>query len=288
MIALHDTVKTEFVEVSGRRIAYRTFGSDTTKRPLVLMQHYFGNMDHWDPSVTNGFAHDRQVVIFDYQGVGFSEGESPSSVEDFATTTADFIRALGFNKVDLLGFSLGGMIAQELCLRKCAFISKVILLSTGPRGGEGMEFAELDGGRPPSSEKDILFAFFAPSESSQQAGRDYIGRTKLRSVDRDLLPSNTVAENQLIAIRDWGRQTLNERYADLGRIEQPTLVVAGLRDTVLPATNSFILANRIPNAHLIAYPDSGHGAYAQFHELFLHQTKLFLDEGQRNGSFSLP
>ena len=241
------------------------------------MQHYYGNMDHWDPSVTNGFARDREVVLFDYQGVGLSEGVSPSSVEDHATATTAFVEALGLDSVDILGFSLGGMIAQELCLKNSPFVGRVILLSTGPRAGEGMKFAELDGGRPPSTEDDLLGAFFAQSESSQQAGREYIARTKLRANDRDLPPSKTVAQNQLMAIRAWGKQTSGDRYADLDLIRHPALVVTGLRDIVLPAINSFILADKIPNAHLIAYPESGHGAYAQYHDLFVKQASLFLD-----------
>jgi len=251
----------------------------TPKRALylVFMQHYYGNMEHWDPTVTNGFARDRKVIIFDYQGVGLSEGVSPSSVEDLATATTAFIEALGFDTVDILGFSLGGMIAQELCLRNSPFVGRVILLCTGPRGGEAMEFAELDGGRPPSTEEDLLGAFFAQSKSSQQAGREYIARTRVRSSDRDLSPSQTVAQNQLVAIRDWGKQTSGERYAYLNLIDHATLVVTGLRDIVLPAINSFILADKIPNAHLIAYPNSGHGAYAQYHDLFIKQTSLFLD-----------
>jgi pimeloyl-ACP methyl ester carboxylesterase len=279
MIQQQEIVKTEYVDVSGTRIAYRCFGADTRSRPLLFMQHYYGNMDHWDPSVTNGFARDRKVFLFSYQGVGLSEGVSPDSVEDLATVTAAFIEALGLRKVDILGFSLGGMIAQELCLRDLPFVDRVILLSTGPRGGEGMEFAELDGGRPPESEEDWLAAFFTQSESSQQAGREFIARTKLRTSDRDLPPSKTVAQNQLMAIRGWGKQTSGERYADLNRIKHPTLVVTGLRDVVLPAINSFILADKIPNAYLIAYPDSGHGAYAQYHDLFVKQTSLFLDAG---------
>ncbi len=277
MTQQHESVKTEYLNVSGTRIAYRCFGADTGKCPLVFMQHYYGNMEHWDPSVTNGFARDRKVILFGYQGVGLSDGVSPSSVEDLATATTEFIQALGFNKVDILGFSLGGMIAQELCLRNSSFVGRVILLSTGPRGGEGMEFAELDGGRPPSTEEDLLSAFFAQSKSSQQAGCEYIARTKLRSSDRDLLPSKTVAENQLMAIRGWGKQSLGKRYADLSHIKHPTLVVTGLRDIVLPAINSFILADKIANAYLIAYPDSGHGAYAQYHDLFVKQTDLFLN-----------
>lgn len=277
MTQQHETIKTEYRDVTGTRIAYRCFGADTGKPPLVFMQHYYGNMDHWDPSVTNGFARDRKVVLFGYQGVGLSDGVSPSSVEDLATVTTAFIGALGFKKVDMLGFSLGGMIAQELCLRDLPFVGRLILLSTGPRGGEGMEFAELDGGRPPSTEGDLLSAFFAQSESSQQAGREYIARTKLRSSDRDLPPSKAVAENQLMAIRDWGKQRSGERYDDLRRIKHPTLVVTGLRDIVLPAINSFILADKIANAHLIAYPDSGHGSYAQYHDLFVKQTDLFLN-----------
>jgi len=277
MTQQHETARTEYIDVSGTRIAYRSFGADTKNRPLVFMQHYYGNMELWDPNVTNAFARDREVLLFNYEGVGLSEGVSPRSVEDLATATSAFIEALGLETVDILGFSLGGMIAQEWCLRDLPLVGRVILLSTGPRGGEGMEFAELDGGRPPESDEDWLGAFFSQSESSQQAGREYIARTKRRTSDRDLPPSATVAQNQLMAIRAWGKQTSGERYADLSGIKHPTLVVTGLRDIVLPAMNSFILADKIPNAHLIAYPDSGHGAYAQYHELFVKQTNLFLD-----------
>ena len=142
-----------------------------------------------------------------------------------------------------------------------------------------MEFAELDGGRPPESDEDLLGAFFAPSAQSQEAGRRYLARTKLRVEDRDLPPSKTVAQKQLLAIRGWGNQAAASavRYKELGRIGYPTLVIAGMKDIVLPAVNSFILADKIPNAHLIVYPDSGHAAYAQYHELFVKHAKLFLD-----------
>jgi pimeloyl-ACP methyl ester carboxylesterase len=187
-----------------------------------------------------------------------------------------FCDALGLKKVNVVGFSLGGMIAQQLALDHPERVNRIVLLGTGPRGGEGMTFTELSAEERADPDRFLLGAFFSPTKVSQAAGRAYLNRLAARTRDRDRPVSTRTAEAQLRAIREWGAVPLSYRYATLRDVKHPTLVVHGTRDIVVLPINAFILAERLPDAQLIMYPDSNHGAYSQHAELFLKHAKMFL------------
>ena len=188
-----------------------------------------------------------------------------------------FCDGLGLKQFHIVGFSLGGMIAQQLALDQPKRVQRMILLGTGPRGGEGMTFTELSAEGRADPIQFLLADFFTPSGASQQAGREYVNRLAARTRDRDQLVSTRAAEAQLRAIREWGMAPPTDRYAALQRIEHPTLIVHGNKDIVVQPFNAFILAQHLPNAQLIMYPDSSHGAHYQHAQLFLKHAKLLLE-----------
>jgi pimeloyl-ACP methyl ester carboxylesterase len=269
------TVPTRFVEVDSIRFAYRRFGKPGGF-PLVFMNYFTGNLDDWDPLVIDGFATDHDVILFNNAGVASSGGETPNTVSEMARHAVAFFGALGLNDFNVVGFSLGGMIAQQLALDHPGRVKRIVLLGTGPRGGEGMTFTELSADERADPEQFLLTAFFSPTDLSQAAGRAYLKRLAARTHDRDLTVSNKTAEAQLQAIREWGTVPSSDRYATLPNITHPTLIVHGNKDIVVAPINAFILAERLPYAQLIMYPDSNHGAQYQHAELFLKHAKLFL------------
>jgi pimeloyl-ACP methyl ester carboxylesterase len=275
----HTTAETQFIDVGGTRYAYRRFGS-ATGTPLIFHQHFRGGMDHWDPLVTDGLAAGRPVVLFNNTGVASSAGETPDTVEQMAQDAVGFIRALGLTQVDLLGFSIGGYVAQSLVLQHPELVRRVVLAGSKPRAGD-------DTDRDPdsivvatrnevSTLEDFLFLFFDPSPSSQRAGRAFWERRQARAIDVDPPTSRQTMLAQAAALAEW-RTEHGERYSELEQITQPVLVVNGHRDIMVPTVNSFIMAQRLPNAQLIVYPDSGHGSLFQYPELFVSHTARFLD-----------
>ena len=199
----HETVPTQFVEAKGIRYAYRLF-SKPGKVPLLFLEYFNSKMDGWDPLVTGNLAADHEVILFDNAGIGASGGETPYTVVEMTQHCVAFCRALGLDAIHIMGFSLGGMIAQQLAVEHPRLVQRLILLGTGPRGGEGMTFTELSAEEQADPEAFLLGAFFSPSESSQSAGREYMKRLDLRTNDRDLPVSKNSAEAQLAAIREWG------------------------------------------------------------------------------------
>lgn len=274
----HEAVPTQFVEAEGIRYAYRRFGKAGTV-PLLLLGYFNSNMDAWDPEVTNGLAADHEVILFDNAGVGASGGETPSTVIAMTQHCAAFCRALGVKAIHVVGFSLGGMIAQQLALDHLDLVQRLILLGTAPRGGEGLTFTELSSEEQADPVAFLLGALFSPSEASQAAGRQYIKRLESRAKDRDLPVSRDSAVGQLAAIREWGVVPAAGRYSTLNKITQPTLIVHGNKDIVVGPINALILAEHLPNAQLIVYSDSSHGAHFQHARTFLAHVKLFLSEG---------
>jgi pimeloyl-ACP methyl ester carboxylesterase len=275
----HQTAPTQFVEANGIRFAYRRFGK-TDSVPLVFNQHYTGTMDHWDPAVTDGFAKEREVILFDNAGVSSSSGEVPTSFAEMGANAATFIKALGLMHVDVLGFSIGGLVAQEVTLADPKLVRRLVLVGTGPRSGEGMDTGTPEGkrifGATYEQPDDLwLHVFFTPSEYSQAAGREFLKRFRLRTNDRDREVNEKVAQAQRAAIAKWGEK--RERpYEYLKAIQQPTLVVNGSTDLIIYTVNSFILQQNLPNAQLIIYPDSAHGSHHQYPELFVRHVSMFL------------
>jgi len=274
----HETVPTQFVEANGIRYAYRRFGKPG-KAPLLFLGYFNSNMDAWDPAVTNVLTADHELILFDNAGVGASGGRTPSTVAEMTQHCVAFCRALGLKAVDIVGFSLGGMIAQQLALSHPDLVRRLILLGTGPRGGEGMTFTELSPEEQVDPVAFLLGAFFSPSEASQAAGREYLKRLESRKVDQDRPVSRDSAVAQLAAIREWGTIPSTGRYATLKKITHPTLIVHGNKDIVVAPINALLLAEHLPNAQLIVYSDSSHGAQYQHARLFLEHVKLFLSEG---------
>jgi pimeloyl-ACP methyl ester carboxylesterase len=271
----HETVPTQFVEANGIRYAYRRFGKPGTI-PLLCLGYFNSNMDGWDPEVTNDLAAAHEVILFDNGGVGASGGKTPHTVAEMTKHCVAFCRALGLKQIHVVGFSLGGMIGQQLALEHPQLVGRLILLGTGPRGGEDMTFTELTPEEQADPVAFLLAAFFSPSEASQAAGREYLKRLEFRKNDRDLAVSRDSAVAQLAAIREWGTIPATRRYATLKSITHPTLIVHGNKDIVVTPINAFILAERLPNAQLIMYPDANHAAYSQFAENFLENASLFL------------
>jgi pimeloyl-ACP methyl ester carboxylesterase len=278
MIHTHETAPTQFVEADGIRFTYRRFGKPGTI-PLFLLEYFNSNMDGWDPDVTNSLAADHEVILFDNAGVGGSEGITPNTVADMTEPCVAFCRALGLKQIHVVGFSLGGMIAQQLALEHPELVGRLLLLGTGPRGGEGMTFTELSPEEAADPVAFLLAAFFSPSEPSQAAGREYLKRLESRKNDRDLPVSRDSAVAQLAAIREWGTIPDTGRYATLRSIAHPTLIVHGNKDIVVTPINAFILAEHLPNAQLIMYPDSNHAAFSQHRKAFLEHVRIFFTDG---------
>jgi len=276
----HDTVPTRFVEADGIRFGYRRFGTPE-RTPIVFFQHFMGNLDDHDPALSDGFATDREVILFDNTGIASTSGLVPETIEQMATDAAGFIEALGLGTVDLVGHSMGGLVAQQLAIQRPDLVRRLVLVGTGPRGGERIgelpaETAALFGVKYPRQEDMWLPILFAPTDTSQKLGREYVDRIVARK-DRDEPFSEQSVFAQRAAIGSYGAAK-DPAYRSLKAITGPVLVVNGTDDTIIPTINSYILQQFLPNAQLVIYPDANHGAHFQYPDLFLKHARLFLDE----------
>jgi pimeloyl-ACP methyl ester carboxylesterase len=280
----HQTAPTQFVEANGNRFAYRRFGKPNGA-PIVFNQHFTGTMDHWDPAVTDGLAKDREVILFNNAGISSSSGEVPTTFGQMGANAIEFIRALRLTKVDVLGFSIGGFVAQEIALQAPDLVKRLVLVGTGPRSGEGMatltpEAQKIFGASYDDPDHLWLHVHFTQSETSQAAGREFLKRFRLRHENRDPEVNEKVAPAQIEAIGKWGAP--QERpFEYLKSIHQPTLVVNGGADVIIYAVNSLILQQHLPNAQLILYPDANHGSQYQYPELFVSHVSMFLAAEER-------
>jgi pimeloyl-ACP methyl ester carboxylesterase len=281
MVHTHQTAPTQFVDAAGVRFAYRRFGKSRGV-PLIFNMHFTGTMDHWDPLVTDGFAKDREVILFNNAGVSCSSGEVPTRVEKMGANAVAFIKALTLTKVDVLGFSIGGFVAQEIALQAPDLVRRLVLVGTGPRGGEGMatltpEAQEIFGATYEEPDHLWLRVHFTKSEKSQAAGRAFLKRFRLRAENRDPEVNEKVAPAQIAAISEWGAPR-ERSFEYLKSIRQPVLVVNGGKDVIIYSVNSFILQQNLPNAQLILYPDANHGSQYQYPKRFVQHVSLFLSE----------
>ncbi len=271
-----ETAPTRYVEGSGIRFAYRQLGP-SKGMPLVLLQHFSGNMDAWDPAVVNALALERLVIAFDNAGVGRSSGQTPDNVAGMARDAVAFIELLGFAKVDLLGYSLGGCVAQQMAAKHGQLVRKLILVGTAPQGGEEHLLAVLKEAFSHTESPDPrLPLFFTPSAASQDAGKAFLNRVYARQKDRDTDSGSAVTDPQAKALISWCA-TPDPEHTLLRAISQPVLVVSGSDDTMLPAVNAYAMFKGLSNAQLILYPDSGHGALFQYHEMFVNHVRTFLN-----------
>jgi pimeloyl-ACP methyl ester carboxylesterase len=277
----HLTAPTRWVELNGDRFAYRRWGNTTTDQPpLFFLQHFRGGMDHWDPLMTDGLAAGREVILFNGRGVASSTGTPRTRIEEMADDAAAAIRALGLRQVDVLGFSLGGFQALDLTWRHPALVRKLMLLGTGPRGGDPeLEPQVLSTApRPVPVFEDFLYLFFGRSAQAEQAARDFWTRRHQR-VDQDPPSSPEVAKAQIEANMHYlPRLSEDDPFAYLRGIRQPTFILNGVNDVMVPTVNSFYMARNLPNAQLFIYPDSGHAAQFQNPQRFLHHANRFLSE----------
>ena len=279
-VATLETAPTCYVEGGGIRFAYRRLGPSTgpsTSTPLVLLQHFSGNIDAWDPAVVNALAADRPVIAFDNAGVGRSTGQTPDTIAAMARDAVAFIDLLGLSKVDLLGFSLGGCVAQQIAAEHGGLVRKLILVGTAPKGGEEHLLAALREAFSHTEAADPrLPLFFTTSAASQSAGVAFLHRAKVRTEDRDTDNDSAVTYPQAQALIAWCA-TPDPGHSTLRAISQPALVVSGKQDTMLPADNAYAMFKSLSDAQLILYPDSGHGALFQHHALFARHVQTFLD-----------
>lgn len=281
------TAPTRFLDVNGERYAYRRFGSGAG-HPLLFLQHFTGTLDNWDPAVTDPLAVKREVILFDNAGIGRSSGEVPKTIAGMAKHALAFLDGLGLRACDVLGYSLGGMVALQMAQDRPSAFRRMVLVGTAPRGGEDIMHLEKPSlarhFQDPALRGYAILRkiFFAPTESSQAAGEAFLGRLAQRQDDLDRPSGPEVAANQITAFREWERFT-GDRFADLRSIRHPTLVVNGVHDEMIPVANSYRLVENLPNAVLLVYPDAGHGSLFQFHESFVRQVAAFMASGQADG-----
>ncbi len=274
-------VKTQFLEVGEVRYAYRRMGQGPGL-PLLCLQHFTGTLDNWDPALVDALAERREVILFDNAGIGRSSGTPASTTEAMAAHALAFLDGLGIGRCDILGFSLGGMVAQLIALTRPALVRRLVLAGTAPRGGEMIMRLDKPVLAKPLADPTLKgYAvlqkiFFAPSDSSQAAGAAYVDRLGQRTEDREPPSGPQIAQAQMAAFQAWG-QVEGERFAELKAIAHPVLVFNGVHDEMIPIQNSYWLAEHLPNAVLLVFPDAGHGALFQFHRAFSRQVTAFLE-----------
>jgi pimeloyl-ACP methyl ester carboxylesterase len=264
--------------VNGTSFVFRKIGKKGGV-PVVFLHHLTAVLDDWDPRVVDGLAAEHHVIVFDNRGVGGSGGSTPKTVEEMARDAVAFIGALGFSKVDLLGFSLGGFVAQIIAQQQPGLVGKIILAGTGPAGGDGIAnvgavLQDAFGKAGATNKHPKHFLFFTQTSNGQATADDFLQRLKERNKDLDAPVSSETVQAQLAAIQAWGQGDATT----LGTVQHPVLVVNGDDDAMVPSFNSFELARRLPKAQLSIFPDAGHGGIFQYHAAFVQQALAFLQQ----------
>jgi len=287
--ASNTNARTQFLEVKGNSYAYRRFGNGSGL-PLLCLQHFTGTLDNWDPAVTDPLAAGREIILFDNAGVGRSTGDVPESIAAMTEHPMAFLDELGITRCDVIGYSLGGMVALQMVQNRPSTFRRMILVGTAPRGGEDIMHLEKPSlakriQDPTNRGYDVLKKiFFTSSPASQAAGEAFIGRLSRRKDDRDPPSSPKVASAQIAAFREW-ETFKGDRFAELKTIRHPTLVVNGVHDEMIPVSNSYRLSENLPNAVLLTYPDAGHGSLFQYPESFTKHAAAFLSSDSESAAF---
>ncbi|MDQ0141301.1 alpha/beta fold hydrolase [Cupriavidus necator] len=269
--------QTKLVKAGGTMFAYRELGQHG-RTPLILLNHWGAVLDNFDPRIVDGLAREHHVIAIDYRGIGLSGGTAPATVDEMARDTIAVIRAMGFDQVNLLGFSLGGFVAQDVALKAPGLVRKLILAGTGPAGGQGID--RVGAVSWPLILKGVLtrrdpktYLFFTATANGRQAASAFLKRLKERHADRDRVPTPHAFLRQLKAIKAWGQQVPQ----DLAALRMPVLIANGDNDIMVPTTLSRDMARRIPNAQLVIYEDAGHGGIFQYHADFVSKALAFLE-----------
>jgi pimeloyl-ACP methyl ester carboxylesterase len=260
----HNTVETQHLVAAGTTFAYRRFGRPA-ELPLVMLQHFRGNLDNWDPALTDALATKREIVLVDYPGVGSSSGAAATTIAETAHQMIAFVSELGLEEIDLLGFSIGGFVAQEVALVRPTLIRRLVLAATGPKGAPGMHGWREDialAARGQSSPENLLYIMFNHSATSQAKGKEFLARF-LERRNRDLPTSDAARDAQYDAIVDWGVPD-HSALQRLTGIQSPTLVIQGDNDLMIPTKLSYLLAGLIPDAQIRIYTDAAHGFLFQY------------------------
>jgi pimeloyl-ACP methyl ester carboxylesterase len=285
-MSTYKDAETKFAQVGPNKLAYRRLGKEEKggPSPLLFLHHFRGTMDFWDPAIIDGFASSRPVILLDNAGIGHSTGTINDSIQAMADNVVQFIQAINVNKVDILGFSLGGCIAQLVALDAPERVGKIILAGTGPSKGEGVVHSDpsvLGAAATPEPGIDgMLYLFFSPTKTSEEKGRAWFSRLGQRNVAGEkptkFVPLEAGVQNLAIALGGWNEDPLP--FGRLGEIKAPVWVTNGHNDIMIPTVNSFVMAQRIPGAKLTIYPDSGHGHLFQYPEEYIRDaTAGFLD-----------
>jgi pimeloyl-ACP methyl ester carboxylesterase len=273
----HNNAATEFVEGAGIEFAYRRFGSPA-ELPLLMLQHFRGNLDNWDPALTDALAAEREVILVDYAGVGSSTGEPSHTIASIARQMIAFSDALGLVEIDLLGFSIGGFVAQEIALIRPALIRRLVLAATGPKGAPGMHGWREDiaaAARGESKPENLLYIMFAHTEASQGKGMEFLGRFMERQAGRDAPTSDVARDAQYDAIVEWGIPD-HAALQRLNGIKSPTLIIQGDDDLMIPTKLSHLMAGLIPDAQIRIYADAAHGFLFQYPTEVAAEVNAFL------------
>ena len=270
------TVPTQFITAAnGIKFAYRRLGAKK-EIPIIYFNHLTANLDNCDPRVMDGMATQHEIISFDYRGVGSTSGEDAKSIQDMAKDCIAFIKAFGYEKVDIMAFSMGGFISQQIMEMEPTLIRKIILAGTGPRGGKGVsDVVNL-------TYRDILkgyltfvdpkfYLFFTTTQNGKNSARLFLKRLQERKVNRDIPVKIRTLRAQLKAIATWG----HEKPADLSKFKLPVLVINGDNDRMVPTPNSYDMAKRFPNAQLYIYDEAAHGAIFQHHDDFVKRALAF-------------
>jgi len=270
-------VKTQTINVDGTDFYYRQLGEYDNGVPVVFLNHLAATLDNCDPRIMDGIASQHKIIAFDNRGVGATRGKTPKTVAEMAKDARAFIHALGYQKVDLIGFSLGGFISQEILLQEPQLVRKAILTGTGPAGGEGIKnvtrITYIDILRGLVSFKDAkTYLFFNRNRTGKKSAREFLNRLKERKENRDEKMNVANFQRQLKAIHAWGLQ----QPQNLSAIKQPVLVANGDNDRMVPSSNTSDLSKRLPNSEIIVYKDAGHGGIFQYHEAFVKSALTFL------------
>ena len=271
------SVKTDTINVNGTKFYYRKLGILNESVPVIFLNHLGATLDNCDPRIMDGIAAKHQIIAFDNRGVGATGGKTPITIFEMAKDANSFIKAMGYEKVDIVGFSMGAFIAQEILLQEPQLVRKVVMTGTGPAGGEGIKnvskITYLDMLRGYLTFRDPKFyLFFNQNKNGKKSAKEFLARIKERTENRDKKMKIKSFSSQLKAIHSWGLQ----KPQDLSVVKQPVLIANGDNDRMVPSSNTYDLAKRISNTELIVYKDAGHGGIFQNNKEFVKSTLIFL------------